>query len=57
LRSRIIARFELGEHAKHLEHRLAGRCGCVETLLVQVKVNLLGMQLAEESEQVNQAAT
>ncbi len=43
---------ELAEHAKHLEHGLAcGRAG-VESLLMQVQVYALGLQLAHERQQV-----
>ncbi len=38
--------FELGEDAHHLEHRLAGWCRCVDTLLMQKQVNTDGVQLA-----------
>src|SRR6266436_3528433 len=30
---------ELGKHAEHLKHGLAGRRGCVETLLMQKQVD------------------
>jgi hypothetical protein len=29
------AALELGEHARHLKHRLSGRCSGVEALLMQ----------------------
>ena len=42
--------FELGEYPHHLEHRpTPGRRG-VEALLVEEKVNALGMQLAQQVE-------
>jgi hypothetical protein len=36
---------ELGKDAHHLKHRLAGRCGGVEALLVQVAIDLQRVQL------------
>ena len=37
--------FELGEYAHHLKQRLAGRRGRVDTLLVQVEIDLECVQL------------
>jgi hypothetical protein len=45
---------ELGEHAHHLEHRLAGRGAGVEALLMQVQIDALGMQLGEEPDKLLQ---
>jgi hypothetical protein len=39
------AALELGEHARHLEHRLAGRRPCVEALLMQEQVDPERIQL------------
>ena len=47
---------ELGEHAQHLEHRPAGRRRCIEPLLVQEQVDALGVELAQEVQQVDQRA-
>ncbi len=48
------AALELGEHAHHLEQRLAaGRRG-VHALLMEVQVDLEGMQLSQERDQVLQ---
>ena len=48
------AALELGEHAHHLEQRLAaGRRG-VHALLMEVQVDLEGMQLGQERDQVLQ---
>ena len=43
-RSRIIA-LELGEHAHHLKHRLAGRCRRVDALLMQEQVDPQAVRL------------
>jgi hypothetical protein len=37
--------FELGKHAQHLKHRLAGGCRGVEALLAQEQVDLQRVQL------------
>ena len=47
---------ELGEHAHHLEHGLAGRRRGVEALLVQKKVDAERVQLAQEPHKVLKAA-
>jgi hypothetical protein len=39
---------ELGEHTHHLKHCLAGRGGRVDPLLVQLEIDPLGMQLAQD---------
>ena len=36
---------ELGEHAHHLKHRLAGRCRRVDSLLMQEQVDAQAVQL------------
>jgi hypothetical protein len=46
--------FELGEHTQHLEHRPAGRRRCIEALLVQEQVDALGVEFAQEVQQVDQ---
>jgi hypothetical protein len=48
--------FEFGEDAKHLKHRPPGRRRRIETLLVQEQIDALGMELAEEVQQVDQRA-
>ena len=48
--------FELGKDAHHAEQRLAGRRGGVDALLVKVQVDLGGVDLAQEPDQVLQAA-
>jgi hypothetical protein len=50
------AALELGEHAEHLKHRPPSRRAGVQALLVQIEVDLLGVQFAEEAEQIDQAA-
>jgi hypothetical protein len=50
------AALELGEHAEHLKHRPPSRRAGVEALLVQIEVDLLGVQFAEEAKQIDQAA-
>ena len=45
---------ELGEHAHHLKQRLACRRGCIEALLVQVQINALAVQLAEQPDEILQ---
>jgi hypothetical protein len=55
-RSRISA-FKLGKHAKHLKHRAAGRRGRVETLLVQVEIDALGVKILEHRQQVCKRST
>jgi hypothetical protein len=49
--------FELGKHTQHLEHRSAGRRRRVEALLVQEQVDALGVEFAEEVQQVDQGPT
>jgi hypothetical protein len=44
---------ELGKHAHHAEHRAAAWCAGVEPLLVQVEVDLLGVQLLQRSKQIH----
>ncbi len=43
---------ELGEHAHHLEKRLAARRGGVHPLLVQVEVDVGRLQVAQEGHPV-----
>jgi hypothetical protein len=45
---------ELGEYAHHLKHGLAGRRRCVDPLLVQVQIDALTVQLAQERDQILQ---
>src|SRR5262249_1007855 len=45
------------EDAEHLEQSLAGRRAGVVALLVQIEVDLFGMHLAEERDQVLQRST
>ena len=47
---------ELGEDAQHAEHRAPRRRRGVEALLVEVQVDALGVQLAEEADEVLEAA-
>src|SRR5215813_635110 len=47
---------ELGKDAQHLKHRLAGRCGRVETLLMQKQVDAERVKLGQERHKVFQAA-
>jgi hypothetical protein len=46
------AALELGKHAQHAEHRLAGRRGRIQALLMQEKIDPEGMQLGPEADQV-----
>ena len=48
--------FEFGKHAQHLEHGPAGRRRRVEPLLMQEQVDALGVEFAEEVQQVDQRA-
>ena len=45
---------KLGERAKHLKHRLAGRRRGVEALLVQVQLDPERVQFGEEADKVLQ---
>ena len=45
---------ELGKHAEHLKHRLAGRRRGVEALLMQVKLDPERVQFGEEGDKVLQ---
>lgn len=47
---------ELGNQAEHREHRAPRRRAGLEPLLVQVKVDPLGVQLTEKAQQVGQRA-
>jgi hypothetical protein len=42
---------EFGKHAHHLEHGLARRGRRVETLLVQVEIDVLGVELGQQLQQ------
>jgi hypothetical protein len=46
--------FELGEHAQHLAHRLAGRRGSVDALLLQEKIDIESVKLGQEADKVFQ---
>jgi hypothetical protein len=48
---------ELGKDTHHLKHRLSDWRAGVDTLLVEVKIDALGMQLAEKCDQLLQSAT
>jgi len=43
---------ELGEDAHHLKHRVPGRRVDIEALLMQVDVDVLGVQLAEQADEI-----
>jgi hypothetical protein len=45
---------ELGEDAQHLKHRLPGWRAGVDTLLMEVEVDALGVEFTEEPDQVLQ---
>src|SRR5579883_25076 len=47
---------ELGENAHHLEHRFPRRRAGIEPLLMQVQIDALGVQLAEEADEILQRA-
>jgi hypothetical protein len=51
------AALELGEHAQHLKHRLAGGGRGVETLLVQEEVDTFVLQALQDGQQIGQRAT
>src|SRR4051812_16278875 len=40
--------FKLGKYAKDLKHRATGRRGRVETLLMQVEIDALGVKILED---------
>jgi hypothetical protein len=46
---------ELGKHAEHLKHRLAGRRRGVEALLMQIQLDPERVQLGEEGDEVLEA--
>jgi hypothetical protein len=50
-------RLELGKDAHHLKHRFPGWRAGVDTLLMQVEINALGVQFGEEGDQLLQRAT
>ena len=47
---------ELGKYAEHLKHRLAGRRGRIQTLLMQKQVDAERVKLGQEGHKVFQAA-
>src|SRR5262249_18361554 len=47
---------KLGKYAHHLEHRLSGWRGRVQTLLMQEKVDTKGMNLRQKPDQILQTA-
>ena len=51
-----FAAMELGKHADHLKHRAARRRGGVEALLMQEEIDLFGMKLPQEIQEVGQSA-
>jgi hypothetical protein len=48
---------ELSKYPQHLKHGPAGWCRRIEALLMQEQVDALGVQFAEEVEQVDQRPT
>ena len=53
-RSWIIARSNSAKNTEHLKHRLAGQRSSVETLLVQIKIDLECVQLRQETDEILQ---
>jgi hypothetical protein len=51
------AALELGNQPEHLKHRPPSRRAGVEALLMQIEVDLLGVELAQEAQQIDQAAS
>ncbi len=47
---------KLGKDAQHLKHGAAGRSAGIEPLNVQIKVNILGVHLTKEGDEVLQAS-
>jgi hypothetical protein len=45
---------ELGKDAHHLKHRLTGWRASVDTLLMEVEINALGVEFAKEGDQLLQ---
>ena len=45
--------FKLGKHAKHLKHRLAGR---VDPLLMQIQIDVLGVNILQHLHKVRRRA-
>ena len=45
---------EFAEHAEHLKHDLTGWCAGVDPLLMEVEIDPLGVQFAEERDQLLQ---
>ncbi len=45
---------EFGKDAHHLKHRLSGWRAGVDTLLMEIEIDALGMQFAEERDQLLQ---
>jgi hypothetical protein len=48
---------EFSKDAAHLKERLPGGCSCIDSLLVQVKVNALAVDFIQEAHQVLQTAS
>jgi hypothetical protein len=49
--------FELGKHAHHLKHRLAGRRGGVEPLLVEHEIDPEGVKFGQEADEIPKRAS
>ena len=47
---------EFAEHAQHLKHGAAGRSAGIQPLNMQIKINALGVHLAQEGDEVLQAS-
>ena len=45
---------ELGEYAHHLKHRLTGRRGGIDTLLMQVQIDLFGVEFLQHAHEIYQ---
>jgi hypothetical protein len=43
---------ELSEYPQHLEHGLSAGCGCIETLLVQIEIDLLSVEIGQQCHEV-----
>ena len=48
---------KFAKHAQHLKHGAAGRSAGIQPLDMQIKINTLGVHLAEERDEVLQAST
>ncbi len=49
--------FQFCKDADHLEHRLSGRCRRVQPLLMQVEIDIQGVQVLQKSGQIVEGAT